>query len=136
MRSPVRALGGDLGVRARSHGGTAYVGVPRMTEMPRSCAPSSTGCSQSRSNSPSSGSQVDHTDSPTRMTVKPGFRHQVEVAIQPVIRLVLRVIRDAIEHLFRQAGKAQVSLVIPVCHPAPPSRAANGFVPRIRSDVY
>ena len=39
--------------------------------MPRSWAPSSTGCSQSRSKRPSSGSQVDQTDSPTRMTEKP-----------------------------------------------------------------
>ena len=45
-------------------------GVPRITPIPRACAPSRTGCSQSRSKTPFSGSQVDHTDSPTRMTVK------------------------------------------------------------------
>ena len=39
--------------------------------MPRSWASSSTGSSQSRSKTPSSGSQVDHTDSPTRITVNP-----------------------------------------------------------------
>lgn len=70
MRSPVRASPVISGYWRASHGGTAYVGVPRITEMPRSCAPSSTGWSQSRSNRPFSGSQVDHTDSPIRMTVK------------------------------------------------------------------
>ena len=58
------------GYFSRSHGGTAYDGVPTMTEMSRSCAPVSTGSSQSRSKTPSSGSQVDQTDSPTRMTEK------------------------------------------------------------------
>ena len=51
-------------------GGTAYVGVPRMTEMPRRAAPLGTGSSQSNLNWPFSGSQVDQTDSPTRMTEK------------------------------------------------------------------
>lgn len=70
MRSPVRRSPVISGYWRASHGGTAYVGVPRMTEMPRSWAPSSTGWSQSSAKRPFSGSQVDQTDSPTRMTVK------------------------------------------------------------------
>ena len=54
--SPPAAISGRL--RA-SHIDTAYIGVPRMTPMRASCAASSVGCSQSRSNRPSSGSQLD-----------------------------------------------------------------------------
>ena len=39
--------------------------------MSRSWASSRTGSSQSRSKTPSSGSHVDQTDSPTRITVNP-----------------------------------------------------------------
>ena len=63
--------------------------------MPRSAAPSRTGSSQSRSNRPSSGSHVDQTDSPTRITEKPAARHQVEVGADVRLPLVLRVVGGA-----------------------------------------
>ena len=66
--------------------------------MPRAWAPSSTGWSQSRSNRPSSGSQVVQTDSPTRITEKFACDHQVEVGFQPGSGLVLVVVGGAEEH--------------------------------------
>jgi hypothetical protein len=35
-----------------------------------------------------------------------GLRHQVEIALQPVVRLVLRVVGDAVQHLGREPRKA------------------------------
>ena len=71
--------------------------------MPRWWAPSSTGCSQSSSKRPSSGSHVDHTDSPDADDGEVGLRHQVEIALQPVVRLVLRVVGDSVQNLGREA---------------------------------
>jgi hypothetical protein len=36
--------------------------------------------------------------------------HQIEIALQPVVRLVLRVVRDAVQHLLRQPGQAPLAL--------------------------
>ena len=68
--APVARLAGDLRVlpgEPRRHG----VGRGAEDDGDAACvAPSRTGWSQSRSNRPFSGSQVDQTDSPTRITEK------------------------------------------------------------------
>ena len=69
-----------------------------MTPIARSNAPSSTGSNQSRSKTPSRGSHVDHTDSPTRMTLKLGLGHEVEILLEPFVRLVLAVVGGSEEH--------------------------------------
>ena len=93
---PVRRLRGDLrvqpgqphrhrvGRRAEDHADAAAVrGVEHRL-------PASRGRTR-----PSSGSQVDHTDSPTRMTVKPACGHQVEVGLDVGRALVLGVVGRA-----------------------------------------
>jgi hypothetical protein len=54
-----------------------------------------------------------------------GLGHQVEIAVEPVIGLVLRVVRDPVEHLIRQAPQLRPGAQYPhVCFgqdPPPPT---------------
>ena len=71
LGTPTYAIPPWLQVKHPELAGHAATGVPRITPIPRAWAPSSTGSSHSRSNSPSRGSHVNQTDSPTRITVNP-----------------------------------------------------------------
>lgn len=106
-------LGGDLGVAPRQPRGRAYVGVPRMTEMPRSLAPSATGCSQSRSNAPSLGSpgRPHRFAHPDDRHARGG--HQVKVSVQPARGLVLVVIRGPEQYPGRDRQRYLLSQFTP-----------------------
>ena len=89
--------------------------------MPRACAPSSTGCSQSSSKRavlglPRRPDGLAHADDRQAR-----LGHEVEVALEPLVRLVLVVVGDAVEHVpgqarqpvGRAAGAHSCTLVFP-----------------------